>query len=74
MGGDKVVIPYRYLFIIFLFLGAILTPIAGESYDYLNIVWHVGNIGNAMMAFPNLVGLLFLAGTVAAVTKKRLCM
>jgi len=73
-GGNKVIMPYRYVFIAFLFFGAILTPLAGKSFDYLNIVWHVGNIGNAMMAFPNLVGLLFLAGTVAAVTKKRLCM
>jgi len=72
LGGDKVVMPYRYIFIIFLFLGAIVTPIAGESFDYLNIVWHIGNIGNALMAFPNLVGLLFLAGLVASITHKRL--
>jgi AGCS family alanine or glycine:cation symporter len=72
LGGDKVVLPYRYIFIVFLFLGAILTPIAGDSYDYLNIVWHLGNIGNALMAFPNLVGLLFLAGIVAKITRERL--
>ena len=63
--------PYRYIFIVFLFLGAILTPIAGQSFDYLNIVWHIGNIGNALMAFPNLIGLLFLAGVVAKITKDR---
>ena len=56
----------------FLFFGAIITPIAGSSFDYLNIVWHIGNIGNAMMAFPNLVGLLLLAGVVAKVTRQRL--
>ncbi len=72
LGGDKVVMPYRYLFIVFLFLGAILTPIAGDSFDYLNIVWHVGNIGNALMAFPNLVGLLFLTGVVAKITQEKL--
>jgi len=71
LGGDRVVLPYRYIFIAFLFFGAILTPIAGESFDYLNIVWHIGNIGNAMMAFPNLVGLIFLAGIVAAITRER---
>jgi len=70
-GGNKVIMPYRYIFILFLFFGAILTPVAGESFDYLNIVWHIGNIGNAMMAFPNLVGLLFLAGVVARVTRER---
>jgi AGCS family alanine or glycine:cation symporter len=71
-GGNKVIMPYRYIFIAFLFFGAILTPIAGNSFDYLNIVWHIGNIGNAMMAFPNLVGLLFLAGLVARITRERL--
>jgi len=72
LGGNKVIMPYRYIFIAFLFLGAIVTPIAGKSFDYLNIVWHVGNIGNALMALPNLVGLLFLAGIVARVTRERL--
>ena len=72
LGGDKVVIPYRYIFIAFLFFGAILTPLAGQSFDYLNIVWHIGNIGNALMAFPNLVGLLFLSGLVARITREKL--
>jgi AGCS family alanine or glycine:cation symporter len=72
LGGDRVIKPYRFTFIVVLFIGAILTPIAGESFDYLNIVWHIGNIGNALMAFPNLVGLLFLAGTVAAISRERL--
>ncbi|HQV34279.1 MAG TPA: alanine:cation symporter family protein, partial [Calditrichia bacterium] len=72
LGGDKVIMPFRYVFILFLFIGAILTPIAGESFEYLNIVWNLGNIGNALMAFPNLVGLLFLAGIVARVTKEKL--
>ena len=71
LGGDKVIKPYRLVFIAFLFFGAVLTPLAGESFNYLNIVWNIGNIGNAMMALPNLVGLLFLAGTVAAITRKR---
>jgi AGCS family alanine or glycine:cation symporter len=72
LGGDKVVLPYRYIFIAFLFFGAILTPMAGESFDYLNIVWHIGNIGNALMALPNLIGLLFLAGIVTRVTREKL--
>ena len=72
LGGDKVVIPYRYIFIAFLFFGAILTPLAGQSFDYLNIVWHIGNIGNALMALPNLVGLLFLSGLVARITREKL--
>ena len=72
LGGNKVIMPYRYTFIAFLFLGAILTPLAGEGGDYLNIVWHIGNIGNALMAAPNLVGLVFLTGVVARITRERL--
>ena len=64
--------PYRYTFIVFLFVGAILIPIAGKSSNYLNIVWKLGNIGNALMAAPNLIGLLFLTGIVAKVTRDKL--
>ncbi|RMF56531.1 MAG: sodium:alanine symporter family protein [Calditrichaeota bacterium] len=72
LGGSKVVLPFRYTFIAFLFFGAILTPVAGKSLKYLNIVWSLGNIGNALMAIPNLVGLLFLAGIIARITRERL--
>ncbi len=72
LGGDKVVMPYRYIFIAFLFFGAVLTPLAGESFNYLNIVWSLGNIGNALMAFPNLIGLILLTGLVAKITQERL--
>lgn len=60
LGGDKVIMPFRYTFIAFLFFGAILTPLAGDNFNYLNIVWNLGNIGNALMAAPNLIGLIFL--------------
>ena len=72
IGKDKVVMPFRYVFILFLFIGAILTPLAGESFNYLNIVWNLGNIGNALMAAPNLIGLVFLTGLVAKISKERL--
>ncbi|MCB0290203.1 MAG: sodium:alanine symporter family protein [Calditrichaeota bacterium] len=72
LGGNSVILPFRYTFIIFLFVGAILTPLAGQSLNYLNIVWNLGNIGNALMAVPNLIGLLFLAGVVARITREKL--
>ena len=72
LGGNKVIMPYRYTFIVFLFVGAILIPIAGTSSNYLNIVWNLGNIGNALMAAPNLIGLIFLTGMVAKVTRDKL--
>jgi len=56
----------------FIFLGAILTPLAGKSFVYLNIIWSLDNIGNAIMAVPNLIELIILAWTVAAITKERL--
>jgi AGCS family alanine or glycine:cation symporter len=71
LGGNRMILPYRYIFILFLFLGAVLTPIAGKGFDYLSIVWNVGNIGNALMAFPNLIGLIFLAGIVAKITRDK---
>jgi len=72
LGGNRVIMPYRYVFIAFLFFGAILTPIAGESFNYLNIVWNLGNIGNALMALPNLIGLLFLTKIVADISREKL--
>jgi AGCS family alanine or glycine:cation symporter len=72
LGGNKMIKPYRYIFILFLFFGAIITPLAGDNFNYLNIVWNIGNIGNALMAGPNLVGLLLLAGIVARISKERL--
>jgi AGCS family alanine or glycine:cation symporter len=72
LAGNRAIMPYRYVFILFIFFGAILTPLAGTSYVYLNIIWSLGNIGNAIMAVPNLIGLLILAGTVAAVSRERL--
>ncbi|RMD94176.1 MAG: amino acid carrier protein, partial [Calditrichaeota bacterium] len=56
--------PYRYAYITLLFIGAILTG------KYLNIVWYVGDTFNAIMALPNLVGLLFLAKIVSKITSE----
>ncbi len=64
IAGVKVKKPYRVIYIGLLFIGANLQG------QYLNIVWNVGDIANAMMAFPNLIGLLFLAGIVARITNE----
>jgi len=72
VGGDKTIMPFRYTFIAFLFFGAVMTPLAGGGFEYLNIVWSLGNIGNALMAIPNLIGLIFLTGLVAKVTQEKL--
>ncbi len=63
MWGIRSVTAYRYIFCIFVFFGAVLQG------RHLQIVWNLGDIGNALMAIPNLIGLLLLGGLVRKVTK-----
>src|SRR5699024_5131943 len=53
--GRRGVLPYRIVFIAFVYLGAVLS---------LDMVWTFSDIANGLMALPNLVGLLVLAGIV----------
>ena len=53
--GPKVVTPYRLLFIAFLFLGAI---------GGLTTVWDISDTLNGLMAAPNLIALILLAGVL----------
>jgi AGCS family alanine or glycine:cation symporter len=62
--GVRIIYPYRIAFIILLFIGANITG------AHLNIIWYVGDIANASMAFPNLLSLILLAGLVGRVTTK----
>ena len=64
IAGVKIKKPYRLIYVALLFLGANLQG------QYLDIVWNVGDTANALMAFPNLIGLLLLAGLVAKITKE----
>lgn len=64
--GSWVVRPYRLVFLFFLFVGAVLQG------RYVQIVWNLGDIFNAMMVFPNLIGLIFLAPMLSKVTKMAL--
>ena len=57
--GAKVVLPYRAVFIVFIMVGSVSS---------VPLVWAVGTLLNGFMAFPNLIGLLFLAGTVKRIT------
>ncbi len=60
--GVRIIFPYRIAFIVLLFIGA---NIQGP---HLNIVWYIGDIANAFMAFPNIVSMIILAGMVGKVT------
>jgi AGCS family alanine or glycine:cation symporter len=62
--GVRVIFPYRIAFIILLFIGA---NIQGP---HLNIIWYIGDMANAFMAFPNLISMVILAGMVGKVTTK----
>ena len=53
--GRGGVLPYRLLFIAAIFFGAILS---------LEVVWSFATVMNGLMALPNLIGLIFLAGVV----------
>jgi len=58
--GQRAVMPYRWLFCVFAFVGAV---------GGLQLVWTIADILNACMAFPNLVGLIFLSGVVVRETR-----
>lgn len=59
--GRKAVMPYRWVYLIFLPIGASLQ---------LRLVWGIADIFNGLMALPNLIALLVLSGVIAAATKK----
>jgi len=58
--GSKVVVPYRYLWVIFVAVGAVAK---------LSFVWDLADTLNGLMAIPNLIGLLLLSGVVVSETK-----
>lgn len=59
--GVRVVMPYRYLWVIAVFVGSVMQ---------LKLVWAITDILNGLMAIPNLIALLLLSGTVFAVTRE----
>jgi AGCS family alanine or glycine:cation symporter len=59
--GVKAVKPYRYIFTVFVLVGALAE---------LETVWAIADLFNALMAFPNLVGLLVLTPVIVKVTKE----
>ncbi len=58
--GEKAVMPYRVIYIITVMLGTIAT---------LDLVWSLADVFNGLMAIPNLIGLVLLAGVVVKETK-----
>jgi len=59
--GEKSIMPYRILY-------CILLPV-GATFE-LRQVWAISDIFNALMAWPNLIGLLLLSGVVVRSTRE----
>ncbi|WP_188432804.1 alanine/glycine:cation symporter family protein [Kroppenstedtia guangzhouensis] len=58
--GDKSSLYYRIFFVLVVFVGAM---------QEIKLVWDLSDTMNALMALPNLVGLLLLSGVVVSETK-----
>jgi len=54
--GRAVVLPYRLVFLVFVFLGSI---------GALQLIWDIADTLNGLMAAPNLIALVLLAGVMA---------
>jgi AGCS family alanine or glycine:cation symporter len=59
--GEKFVMPYRVLYCCLLPVGA---------YIRLELVWTISDIGNALMAWPNLIGLIILSPVIVRSTRE----
>ena len=55
MFGEKAVLPYRLVYTLLIVVGAIVP---------LQLVWNIADITNILMAIPNLLALVLLAGLV----------
>lgn len=58
--GEKYILFYRYAWVIFVFVGAQIK---------LDMVWNFSDAMNALMAIPNLIGLVLLSGTLVRGTQ-----
>lgn len=63
LGGRKMIIYYRILWVIAVFFGSVLN---------LVMVWNLADAMNALMAIPNLISLLLLSGVLVRETRKYL--
>ena len=59
--GEKAIPIYRWVFVSAITVGAV---------GGLRVIWTITDILNALMAIPNLIGLLLLSGVVARETKR----
>ncbi|MEJ2694676.1 MAG: amino acid carrier protein, partial [Candidatus Thiodiazotropha sp.] len=60
--GVRSIVPFRVVWVVMIPLGAV-------AQDYLEFVWLISDTLNALMAIPNLIGLLLLSPVVFALTR-----
>ena len=63
LGGKRIIIIYRILWIIAVFIGSVVN---------LSLVWSIADSMNALMAIPNLIALLLLSKVLIKETNKYL--
>lgn len=63
IGGRRWIKAYRVVWIVVLYFGSVMQ---------LNVVWHLADSLNALMAVPNIISLLLLSGVIAKETNKYL--
>ena len=61
--GERSIVPYRMLFTLMVGVGAVVK---------VELVWSFADAMNGLMALPNLIGLLGLAGIVSMETRRYL--
>lgn len=54
--GPRVIVPYRWVYCLLIPFGAVVRP---------EVVWAWGDLMNALQVFPNVIGLVVLAGVAA---------
>ncbi|HJM46968.1 MAG: sodium:alanine symporter family protein [Candidatus Marinimicrobia bacterium] len=59
--GPRAIKPYRWAYVFFNFMGAILP---------ITFVWNFGDIALSLMTIPNLIGVIFLTGTLKKITNE----
>lgn len=59
--GEKVILPYKILWVIGVFVGSMMK---------IGLVWDLADLMNGLMAIPNIFAVLLLSGVIAKETKK----
>ena len=59
--GEKFIMPYRIIYIISIGVGGVCA---------MELVWHLSDIFNALMAYPNLITIIILSSKIFKDTKK----